>query len=546
MSEQVREWAGRHWPSLVAFVVAMAVVALMPAESRNDSHWWRMVLAGAGAIAVAVRVMVAKAAPHALRFVRASLLAIVVFGVGNYWQFDRTVFTGIGEVTDTTYYYLNSKYLAELDYFGLYPAMLLADMEHKQRHAPTIKQYRDLRDYEVKPVAVAMEHGRELKATRFTPERWEQFTRDSDWFMRRLSNVAARTNFFVDHGYNPPPTWTLVGGSLAEVTPVRHVHWITQVDTLLVALMFAGVVWAFGWEVMLWGVLFYVVTFSGRWPILGQSITRFDWLAMLVLSVCFWKKQRPGAAGAMMAYAALNRVFPAIFFASWFFTLVADVWRERRVPEAHLRFIGGAGVVSVVMLGGALALYGPGTFATSGKNLWMHNQTYSSHRVGLGDVIVYRGETTRKQINANGGIAPKEKKIQGMQGALRVVGLLALGLVALTVVRTRLPVHETIQLAVLPFFCMTNPQINYYNLRLLLILWHGAHLRRPEHQVGLAWLLALEMVVQWTKVVEWDRYTTTTTTSMGLLIYMLGLVVWMVYRSVEGESEASTESTVAA
>ena len=98
----------------------------------------------------------------------------------------------------------------------------------------------------------------------------------------------------------------------------------------------------------------------------------------------------------------------------------------------------------------------------------------------------------------------------------------------------------------LPFFCMTNPQINYYNLRLLLVLWHGAHLRRPEHQVGLAWLLALEMVVQWTKVVEWDRYTTTTTTSMGLLVYMLGLVVWMVYRSVEGESESSAESTMAA
>jgi hypothetical protein len=546
MTQQVRDWLGEHWPSLVALAAALLVVALVPPESRNDSHWWRMVLAGAGAVFVVVRAVVARALPRMLRFVRAALLFVVVFGVNNYFQFDRSVFTGIGEVTDTTYYYLNSKYLAELDYFGLYPAMLLADSEHKNRHASTIKQYRDLRDYEVKSVAVAMEHGREIKETAFTPERWEQFKQDNDWFLKRLSNVAARTNFFVDHGYNPPPTWTLVGGTLAELTPVRQVRWITQVDTLLMAVMFAGLAWAFGWEVMLWGVLFYVVTFSGRWPILGQSITRFDWLAMLVLGVCFWKKDRPFAAGAAMAYAALNRVFPAIFFAAWLFTFVADVWRERRVSRAHARFIGGAGVVSVVMLGGALSLYGSDTFATSGKNLLMHNQTYSSHRVGLGDVIVYRGETTRAQINANGGIAPKEVQIQQMQPMLRLAGLLALALVAFTVTRSRLPVHETVHLAILPFFCMTNPQINYYNLRLLLVVWHGAHIRRPEHQVGLAWLLALEMVVQWTKVIGWDRYTTTTTTSLGLLVYLVGLIVWMVWRAQSGpvcdESEAAAAS----
>ncbi|MFT4627594.1 MAG: hypothetical protein ACI8PZ_006280 [Myxococcota bacterium] len=539
MAERVRAWLGEHWPSVVALVLMAVVVLTMAPESRDDSHWWRMVLAGVGIVLVAVRVLAAQAAPMALRVVRAVLLAAVVFGANNYYQFDRSVFTGIGDVTDTTYYYLNSKYLAELDYFGLYPAMLLADLEHKKRHAPTIKTYRDLRDYELKSIDVALEHGREIRDTRFTPERWAQFTSDSDWFMRRLSNVAARTNFFVDHGYNPPPTWTLVGGTLAELTPVRKVHWITQIDTLLVGVMLIGVAWAFGWEVMLWSALFYVVTFSGRWPILGQSITRFDWLVMLVLSVCFWKKGRPGAAGAAMAYAALNRIFPAIFFAAWFFTLVRDVWRERRIPEEHVRFMGGAAAVSVVMLGASLALYGPATFQTSAKNLWMHNQTYSSHRVGLGDVLVYKGETTRKQINANGGIAPKEKTIRRMQPLLRGIGLLTLVLLAVMVIRTRRPVYDTVQLAIVPFYCMTNPQINYYNLRILPIIWHASNLKRPEHQLGLAWLLGIELVTQWTKVIGWDRYTTTTTTSLGLLVYVVGLVVWMSVQAARGERQDS-------
>jgi len=172
----------------------------------------------------------------------------------------------------------------------------------------------------------------------------------------------------------------------------------------------------------------------------------------------------------------------------------------------------------------------------------MHNQTYSSHRVGLGDLVVYRGETTRAQINAGGGIAVKEREIQRLQPGLRVAGLISLCLVGGAVAWGRREEWEQVGWAALPLFCMTNAQINYWNLRLVLVLWHAWHLRkapRPWHVAGLVWLFVVEMITQATKVAALDRYTTTTTTSLLMAVYLAGLVVWMV-RAVREDGRLAT------
>jgi len=507
---------------------------------RDDSHFWRMVLAGVsiGLLWILWWVRRNNADGRALTAVRVALVAACTMGWFNYFQFDRDVLLGINDYTDSSYYYTNSKYLKELSYTGLYSSALLCDRERGSPRTKEIRQVRDLRDYELVSVPQALRHGEQVKAD-FSAARWAAYCHDITFFMDRLSRKALRTNWFVDHGYNPPPTWSLLGGNLATLLPVEHLKAACSVDAVLVLAMFIAIAWAFGVDVTLLAMLFWVTTFSGRWPILGQAILRFDWVVALVAAVAFLKKDRPASAGAAFAFAACNRVFPAIFFLGWGLTFLFDLVQERRVSRRHARFLTAAAVVTVMMSGAALLQYGPDTLRRSAENLRMHNETYSSHRVGLGDVLVYRGERDRDDIRASCmeldhgtecGIYGKELKIRTWQWRLRFAGLLAIGFVGLYAWRTREADWELIGLAVLPFFCMTNPQINYYNLRVLLFMWHGAHLDKPAHRGLMSLLLLVEVATQATKVVGVERYLTTTTTSYGMLLYLVVLCAWMVRR----------------
>jgi len=524
---------------VVALVSVLCIVFADPI-SRNGSHEWRMWLAALGVAMIAVRLLKplvdkrASLKKWAYRVYTSVLVSACTFGVFNYYQFDNRVWSGLDDYTDIAYYYLNTKYLDELGYFSLYAAMITADKETNDFHSSKLRRYRDLRDYEVKSVKVAYERADEIKK-RFTEKRWEEFKHDVNWFLSRKTTRNMQNNFYVDHGYNPPPTWAVPGGGLAKIAPVESVKMIALVDVVLVILALVGVMWAFGGETMLFTALFFLCTFSGRWPVLSHSLLRFDWSSMLVLSVCMLKKEKYALAGGFMAYAALNRVFPAIFFFPWLVVAVVDIIKERRLPMRHLRFTAGAVIIGGLLIGAALAEYGTQTFRESIHNLLMHNVSYSSHRVGLGDLLMFRGETTRDQINANGGIHKKELTIQAMQPTLRLIGFLTMVLIAFYIYRRRrnLTLDAVIHFAMIPFFSVTNPQINYYNLRMVLVLWHVPRLDKPFHKLGLSVVFLIEVVAHYLHVQRVERYTVTSATSVGLFVYILLLLGYMGFHIVQ-------------
>jgi hypothetical protein len=509
--------------------------------SRQDSHFWRMILAGIGIALVVLRPMIGKlveaARDQAVRVFQGAMVVICTLGWFNYYQFDSRVFAGINDYVDITYYYLNSKYLDQLGFYGFYAAMIVADQETGDLHTHALTKYRDLRDDTVKPIAVAIEHGKELEATKFTPEQWKVFQEDTEFFLAKMSTDTMKSNFYVDHGYNPPPTWSIVGGTMADVVPKEYLKEIASVDDVLVVAMFGAIAWGFGLETMLWSMLFFVCTFSGRWPILGQALMRFDWLAALLGGMACLRRHKWATAGGLLAYAALNRVFPAIFLGAWLWTAIGDTWRERRLLPKHLRFAAGALAVAVVLTAGAFARYGLSTFEESASNLEMHNRSFSSHRVGLGGLLVYRGETTRDEINAHGGMGEREKQVQALIPTLHVLGALAIAFVAATAIRTRREAWETLPWLILPLFILTNPQVNYYNLRLVAIVWHAVHLALPRdrgppadavfHRIGLGLLFAVEVLAQWCQVNGWDRHAVNMMTSAGLALYLAVLSGWL-------------------
>ena len=306
-----------------AIVITFALVLALTAEpiSQNDSHAGRMwlalvtmALAGWRVFArsaVASRVLARQ--KNRLQWVTGVLLALTcIYGVGNYYQFDAKKVTQLHSYEDTTYYYVNSKYFDELSYFSLYPAMLMADEEQPARRQllNDVRRYRDLHTYRLRGRTLSDDERAEIRGA-FSNERWRAFKHDVQHLVSRWP--GGKAYFFSDHGYNPPPTWTIVGGTLSSAVPVEHVWLLAKIDLILVVMLLGLIARTYGRETFAFALLFFVTTYSGRWPMLGDSILRFDWLVALVAGTCFLRRKHMLAAGACLAYAALNRVFPAIF-----------------------------------------------------------------------------------------------------------------------------------------------------------------------------------------------------------------------------------------
>lgn len=546
-------------PALVGLVTAVALALLVDPVSRQESHYWRGVLALVAIGLVWARVLLGFVrASEALRRAWLSLLsATAVAATFNYFQFSVEVLGGINDYTDTAYYYTNSKYLQELGYDGLYAGALLCDAERGAPRTRTVATVRDLRDDVLRSREDELRHGEEVKAA-FTPERWQGFCHDITFFLDHLTIPMLETNFFVDHGYNPPPTWTLVGGNLCWLVDVEGLKWICTADSLLVIGMFAALGWVFGAETLGFVLLFWAVTFSGRWPILGMAILRFDWVVALVLGMTLLRVGRYAGAGAALAYAALNRVFPAIFFWAWLVEAALDTWREKRVPRKHIQFAAAAGLVTAVMVGGSALQYGPHTLVDAAQSLRLHNESFSSHRVGLGTVMVWKGETTREQIRRSGSMGKKELAVQGMKWQLRgagVVVLLALAGVAFALARRGrpAPAWEMVPWIGAALFCATTPQVNYYNFRAVAYVWHGdGILEEPTspnvvaHAILLTLLFGTEVGAQYAQWHDWERHAVNGATSWGMLAYFVAMGAFLVMRAARPASAAAPAAAPAA
>ncbi len=473
-------------------------------------------------------------------------LSTACFGAFNYYQFDHRVLTTPGDYADATFYYINSKYFDELGYHRLYEAMLVADREGPGRFG-TVRRYRDLVGYyDIFPANKAYERADEVRGW-FSDARWAAFKHDVDWITSQAPEKKRWDYFFIDHGYNPPPTWTLVGGTLAELCPVESIKVITSIDIVLIGLVFVAIGWAFGGWALLLCLVWFTCTFSGRWPILGQSLLRFDWVSALVIGVCMLKRGLHGWAGGLLTYATLNRVFPGVFGIPYVVDMVKGAWQRKQAGEPLLthtpkQFLIGVSSALVVFGLGAAVIVGPDSYVAAAHNLSLHGSpdSWSSHRVGLGDALVFQFETSNKEINEHGGMTGKTKELWALQPFLKMLGGLSVIGIILVIWRRREPIWRRIWLGIFPLFILTTPQINYYNLRLLLVLLHTELMARVGgrwHAFPLAWLFLIEVVSQYAMVERMPRYTVTSLTSVGLVVY-LAAMAWMLVREAwHGEPE---------
>ena len=230
---------------------------------------------------------------------------------------------------DLYHYYLGGKYFKETGYDKLYSCAVIADYENGNKDEMKRRKYRDLGNYKIKKTSELVHDRKKIDyyKSAFSNKRWKAFKADVEYF-RNVSYryIMPRMNLIIwpgvhlDHGFNPPPTWLILGGTIANLGPASNMQimLIVLIDIFLLILMWIVVYRTFGLEICCIALLILGTNQLGEFGWTTMSYLRYGWLFCCVIGICLMKIDRYAAAGAFIAYSAMLRIFP-IFIGFVFF-----------------------------------------------------------------------------------------------------------------------------------------------------------------------------------------------------------------------------------
>ena len=309
---------------------------------------------------------------------------------------------------DQFHYYMGAKYFKEMGYDGLYKCALVAtdemgtisyteddgrsykvDLSKEARHPD--RKIRNLGgDNLLKPALQFLEHPEECKSM-FQPARWDAFKEDVKFF-RVTSGKGYFDDMLKDHGYNPPPVWTVMGRFFAELHPatVPYCQFLASLDVFYTIGMFVALWWAFGWRVFAVAAIFYGCehTATSYWTF--GAFLRQDWLFFLVLSTCLLRKQYPKLAGAALVYAGLLRIFPGLVVVGLLVVVGWTIVRKHKMTREQIQMLIGGTASAAVLIPLSIAVSGPRSYLDFYKHtLEVHDHTPLTNHTGLRVLIAH-------------------------------------------------------------------------------------------------------------------------------------------------------------
>lgn len=343
-------------------------------------NFMRAAVAGLALLAVGRSLLFRRRYPAHERLSLLVLAGSAVLGVLCFVNLGRAQFYDQGKHRptflhhyDMRTYFPIAKYFPELRFDGVYAASAAAVGDERGGLDGVAEVgFRDLRTHVPTNVKASREHVEAVRA-RFSDARWAEFKKDMGYFRAAMGD-GGFLGSMSDHGGNATPVWFLGARLLFGLLPASDFAlWLgVAADALLLLLGFAALWWAFGPRTALLGMTvfgamdFYM--FGTNW--FGAAL-RHDWLALWCLGLAALKKERFRLAGALLAWSALIRAFPALTFltlavpAVWDalvllvkrrFSLRAWVKAQRAVFQVALGAVVFGGLLflaSVVMFGGA-------------------------------------------------------------------------------------------------------------------------------------------------------------------------------------------------
>jgi hypothetical protein len=380
------------------------------------------------------------------------------------------------------HYYVGSKYFRELGYEGLYDCAALADAENAEEQGvrPRISGYvRDLDDVlRDKTYEEAKAHCRTEIRPGIKPERWASFKHD----LRELQGLVPDDwwgNVVFDAGFNPPPSWVVVGGAFSNLIPIRAgglptFLLATSLDMILVVGCFFAVRRAFGAGAAAVAALFFGATFIASYGWNGGAFLRYTWLASVVFALVSLRFGRWALAGALFAAATCDRIFPIGFAIGAVIPVAYRALHSVEDRKRLLRFGSGFGATLAVLVLMSLVLFGFTPWSVFFSRILRHGDVYYVMHIGLKKVLNWGRWVPSQDFRWHHGLQNFHDwnlKLHANWAAIRPivipVQLAAAGAAALASLRRR-PYESSLLCGVFAMFFFNIPA-NYYYVVLVMV-----------------------------------------------------------------------------
>ncbi|MSP25229.1 MAG: hypothetical protein EXR75_08705 [Myxococcales bacterium] len=324
---------------------------------------------------------------------------------------------------DQYHYYMGAKYFPELGYKNLYKCAAIAEDELGTLKveldrpagdvaAPTqvVDMRAEMRDPDKKvrdlpgqfasefggdnllvPVQPILAHPEQCRDL-FSATRWEAYKNDVAFF-RVVSGKQYWTDMQKDHGFNPPPVWTIAGKVFSELAPtsVQFMQFLATLDLIYLAGMFIVLWWGFGWRVFAAGAIFWGCQSSAPFYWTGGAFLRQDWLFFSVLSVACIRRRHFKVAGAALVYAGLLRIFPGLVVIGTLVPVLAHVVEKRRMHADHRRMLVGGCLAAALLIPLSVALTAKDSYKTFFQHtIQTHDKTPLTNHMGLQVVVAHK------------------------------------------------------------------------------------------------------------------------------------------------------------
>jgi len=382
------------------------------------------------------------------------------------------------------HYYLGAKYFRELGYEGLYDCTALADSEvaledHvKPRIGGWVRDLDDiLRD---KTYVSALAHCHDEVKPRFSADRWAAFEHDVRE-LRRLAGDDIWPGLVYDAGFNPPPSWAVVGSAVANAIPIRFRETPTVLvapglDVALLVVCLLALRRAFGTGVAAMAAVFFGASFIASYGWNGGAFLRYTWLTTVVLGLCALRQGRWALAGAFFAASTCDRVFPAGFAAGALLPVAWGAFALHSVDDRRKlkRFGAGFGATLGVLVLLSLVFFGTESWRVFFLRIGRHGDVYFVMHIGLKKVLTWRDWVANKNFHGHPGLqAFRDWNLQlratwaSMRPIAIPIQLAALGGAVYAGIRRR-PYESALLLGIVGMFVFNLPA-NYYYVVLALV-----------------------------------------------------------------------------
>lgn len=289
------------------------------------------------------------------------------------------------------HYYLGSKYFKQVGYTRLYECTAIAEVELGFGTRMRKMEIRDLRVNLIKPVSETYVFSDPGQCKRhFSPETWEAFKKDVKWF-ESTARGDYWDNMKKDHGYNPPPVWTMEGKFFSSFGNAGDAFFkkLALLDVLLNVGSVAILGWAFGWRIMAIAAVFWGCNAPANFYWTGGAFLRMDWIFLFVAAVCLARKRKFSLAGAALTWSSLLRVFPVIAFFGWAVIIGVHLFRKRELHPDHKQLIGGCIVAAGLLIPASLVVAGPDSYKAFAAHISVHKDTPLTNHMGLETMLVH-------------------------------------------------------------------------------------------------------------------------------------------------------------